>query len=241
MRAIYQPAGRAGEYSPLACNLYMTCSHGCRYCYVPQTIKKTKEQFFVSAPARPGILDALDKDARRMALFGEIDKEVLFCFTCDPFQSLEDGIAESALQIMAQHKIPFVTLTKSGTKAIHLLKHYSPRDAFAVSLTLHNPDWSKKWEPSAALPQDRLDGLRAAHEAGIRTWASMEPVINAAESLAVIEAALPFTDHFKIGAISGVPTVVQAVNWKRFHDEAIKMITRAGRTYYIKHDLETLT
>ena len=33
MNVIYEPKGRAREYSELACNLYRGCTHGCRYCY----------------------------------------------------------------------------------------------------------------------------------------------------------------------------------------------------------------
>jgi DNA repair photolyase len=32
---IYEPKGKAGEYAPLALNLYAGCSHGCTYCFAP--------------------------------------------------------------------------------------------------------------------------------------------------------------------------------------------------------------
>ena len=31
---IYEPAGRAREYSPLALNYFKGCTHNCAYCYV---------------------------------------------------------------------------------------------------------------------------------------------------------------------------------------------------------------
>jgi len=31
---IYAPAGKAGEYAPLAANPYKGCGHCCSYCYV---------------------------------------------------------------------------------------------------------------------------------------------------------------------------------------------------------------
>ncbi|MCL2434964.1 MAG: hypothetical protein FWD09_02345 [Lentimicrobiaceae bacterium] len=32
-KAIYNPSGKAGEYSYWACNFYTGCSNGCQYCY----------------------------------------------------------------------------------------------------------------------------------------------------------------------------------------------------------------
>jgi DNA repair photolyase len=38
MSLIYSPKGKAGEYSPLAVNIYNGCNHGCFYCYVPKIL-----------------------------------------------------------------------------------------------------------------------------------------------------------------------------------------------------------
>ena len=32
-KAIYQPKGKAAEYSPWACNFFTGCSNDCSYCY----------------------------------------------------------------------------------------------------------------------------------------------------------------------------------------------------------------
>lgn len=32
-KAIYNPKGKAGEYSEWACNFYTGCSNNCQYCY----------------------------------------------------------------------------------------------------------------------------------------------------------------------------------------------------------------
>ena len=33
-KAIYNPKGKAAEYSKWACNFYTGCSNGCTYCYL---------------------------------------------------------------------------------------------------------------------------------------------------------------------------------------------------------------
>lgn len=37
-KAIYNPSGKAGEYSRWACNFYTGCSNGCDYCYCKKGI-----------------------------------------------------------------------------------------------------------------------------------------------------------------------------------------------------------
>ena len=46
---------------------------------------------------------------------------------------------------------------------------YGPNDKFGVTLTFDNPEDSRKWEPAAALPADRIAALKEAHNRGIQT------------------------------------------------------------------------
>ena len=55
MRVVYEPKGRAREYSELACNLYRGCVHGCRYCYAPACMRTTGEKWHARAEARPKV------------------------------------------------------------------------------------------------------------------------------------------------------------------------------------------
>ena len=41
MPIIYEPRGKAAEYSPLAANLYAGCGHGWLYCYAPAATYET--------------------------------------------------------------------------------------------------------------------------------------------------------------------------------------------------------
>ena len=87
MKAIYEPRGKAREYSPLACNLYKGCSHGCVYCYAPSATYTDKEKFHSEVCPRNGILNAVEKDAASL----EGDKrDILLCFTTDPYQPIEE-------------------------------------------------------------------------------------------------------------------------------------------------------
>jgi DNA repair photolyase len=63
MNVVYEPRGRAREYSGLACNLYRGCTHGCRYCYAPACMRTTGEKWHAIAEPRTDILKLLNVGA----------------------------------------------------------------------------------------------------------------------------------------------------------------------------------
>ena len=94
-------------------------------------------------------------------------------------------------------------------------------------------DW---WEPGARTFPDRLLALHALHDYGIQTWASIEPVIDPAESLAVIGESLPHVDAYKVGRWNH-DARANAIDWPAFGRAAVEMIRAAGKRLYVKADL----
>jgi DNA repair photolyase len=43
MTIIYEPTGKAREYSPLAANLYSGCDHNCDFCFVPSIMSRFRK------------------------------------------------------------------------------------------------------------------------------------------------------------------------------------------------------
>jgi len=234
MSVIYEPKGRALEYSWLACNLFSGCVHGCAYCYVPNALHKTTKEFHANATPRRAILEELRKDCIK---FAGTKKRLLLCFTCDPYppRDMEMGITREALLILREHKIPFQILTKAGTRALRDFDLYGPNDAFATTLTyLQDDGKSLEIEPGAALPSDRIRAIRAAKKQGLTTWVSLEPVLDPDESLMCIEETHKIVDLYKIGKLNHRSS---DTDWRQFGTDAIRLCESYGVPYYVKTDL----
>jgi DNA repair photolyase len=233
---IYETAGRAREYRELACNLHIGCSHGCKYCYGPSALQRTRESFAHVQP-RKDILAKLTKDAIGYGKAGE-KRQVLFCFATDPYchEDVEDGLTRQAIQICHQHGLGICTLTKGGTRSLRDLDLFGSGDDYACSLTFLDPAKSLEWEPGAALPADRIEALSTFHTAGIRTWVSLEPVIDPEATLEIIRQTAPIVDQFKIGPLNHSP-LAKAVDWRAFAYQAKSLLESLGCQYYFKADL----
>lgn len=233
---IYQPSGKAREYSPLAVNLYKGCGHGCAYCYVPNVIKITRDEFDNRVEvSKRGIAD-LEKSAKQYA---GTDKQVLMSFTTDPYNDLnnEMKLTREALKIFLKYKIPVAILSKGGKKVLQdmdIIKQFGKHIKVGASLTLIDPVESKKWERNAALPEERIEMLQTFHLAGIRTWVSFEPVIDPIQTLKLIDITESFVDEFQVGRLNHVKS---SVNWKEFLRTAVAKLQFYEKEFYIKQEL----
>ncbi len=253
MSIIYETSGRAREYFELAANLYTGCEHACRYCYGADVTRKDPKKFFGPAvPRKTGghgpiepILVELEGDATRLARKKET-RHILLSFVTDPYQPAEEEfqLTRRAIHILHDWDLAVAILTKGGFRATRDFDLLTKDDCFGVSLTFLDPRRSRIWEPGAALPIDRMKSLEDAHARGIPTWVSLEPVIDPAESLALIEATAKFVDVFKVGTLNysnklppELQDQVRGIDWKNFARNAVIMLDSLGANYYIKKDL----
>lgn len=238
MRVIYEPKGKAREYSPLALNLYIGCSNGCRYCYVPRYCRLKKEEFRNNISVRKNILRKIELDALELQI-EKNTKPILMCFTCDPYQRIEliKQITRQAIEILNKYNQNFQILTKNGNLAKRDFDLYKKKDTYAVTLTFDNKKQSKIIEPEADTPQNRIKSLKEAHKLGIETWVSLEPVILPSQSLNLIDLTYEFVDLYKVGKLNGYPKIESKINWREFGKKAIDKLKRYNKEFYIKKDL----
>lgn len=238
MQTIYEPKGRAQEYSSLAVNLYRGCGHGCQYCYAPQTLKIARKEFYYSPAPRKDIIAELKK---KLEVFSTPDRYILLSFTSDPYQPLDQElkITRQAIELLKLKGCKIEILTKAGLNATRDFDLLDPAvDKMGTTLTFApgHEDEAWKWEPHATLPTDRIPFLFAAKNRGFQTWVSLEPVIDPAQSLRLIDITHEYVDYFKVGILNH-HVHAKTIDWKRFGNDAVEKLTKYGKEFMLKDDL----
>ena len=238
MNAIYVPSGKAAEYAELSCSLRLTCGHRCAYCFAPAILHKSKEDFHVAGPPRSGILEALERDCKRMAE-AQDSRRILLAFIGDVYapEEQDDLATRHALKIIAAHGLNASVLTKGGTRSWR--DSDIMRDAgiwFGTTLTCGNNDSSVVWEPGAQLPRDRKQAIANMHKKGIFTWVSLEPILYPEDSLHFISKLAEHVDYWHVGRLNYHPHA-KKIDWPDFAEQAWQALTAVGADFRFKDGL----
>lgn len=236
MPLIYEPKGKAREYSPLAVNLYSGCGHKCSYCYVPKVLRMERIDFDTKVNAKKDVISKLKKE---LPLYRNSRKQVFMSFSTDPYNPIdvEMKLTREALKLFLDYQIPVSILTKSGLKALRdldIIQKFGKHIKIGASLTYDNDKDSGRIENGAALPGERLEMLKSFHEAGIITWASFEPIIHPAQTLNLIKKGLAFIDEFQIGKLADDKRII---DWNIFLQQAVDILRTGNKKFYIKETL----
>ncbi|HSQ92667.1 MAG TPA: radical SAM protein [Methanoregula sp.] len=169
---------------PWVINPYTGCQHGCTYCYARFMKRVTghKEPWggFVDVKVNaPALLRHEIRKKKR--------GKVWVSGVCDPYQPLEATycLTRQCLEILALNSWPVIIQTRSPLVLRDMDIFTSARD-FEVGLSITTADDSIRilFEPDAPPIPDRLHALEILHNAGIRTYAMVAPVLPGAEGLA---------------------------------------------------------
>jgi DNA repair photolyase len=210
-KAIYNPSGKAGEYSYWACNFYVGCSNGCTYCYLRKGVlahamggdtPTLKNCFRDEAHA----LEIFEKELK--ANLPELQKHGLFfSFSTDPMLPTTSRLTICAADLATWYGVSCIILTKEARWVLCHKDDFSMFGfwgvqkrcvAFGFTLTGHD-----ELEPNASTNAERIEAMRQLHNNGFKTWASIEPVIDFDSSLDMIIRTRCFCDLYKIGLESG--------------------------------------
>ncbi len=105
---------------------------------------------------------------------------------CDPYQPLEAKyrLSRRCLEILKEHHWPFIVQTRSPL-VLRDIDIFKKATDFEIGFTVTTADDRiRKWfEPSAPPIGERLKALKVLHQAGIRTYAMIAPILPGAESL----------------------------------------------------------
>lgn len=229
-KPIYKPKGKAGEYGDYAINIYDSCNHGCTYCYArPMAARFGRPWGDVPKP-REGIVEV----AKNQLAHGHIKGQLIhLCFTCDPYPAeIDTTTTREIIQAIKASGNHVQILTKGGDRAQRDFDLLDNGDAFGVTISGDDEHMLNN-EPMAAGLYERLNSLKRAHELGIKTWVSFEPVYIPSKVYLYIMIA-EYIDLYKIGKLNHHPS---DINWGAFGRECERLCMLHGRNYYIKDDL----
>ncbi len=231
---IYETSGRAKEYYPLGVHVYEGCTHGCTYCYNTTSAMSKRTGFYGAHLPGGDYIKELEASADRWAGKGQ---RAMLSFTCDPYQPLDDEykLTRQALLVLKARRFPVAILTKGGKRSLRDFDLLEATDEYGITLTVGITN-ALKFEPGSAPPDERIQVLQQAKEAGLRTWVSFEPVLYPAETLKFIELVAPFTDIIRVGKLNHIPPPAP-VMWGEFCWQALNLLKKLNATYYLKKDL----
>lgn len=236
---IYIPSGRAKEYGDYALNIFNGCPHFCDYCFAPNVIKKTKQDFHNCVEPRKDIVAETKKYLDKHT---EIKgKHIHLCFTCDPFPtnySKYFNVTEDIIKIIHEsgNYVQILTKGRISNNAVDML---TKNDIVGITISCCD-SVALKVEPNAILPSERLQMLREIKEiVGCKTFISCEPVLEDWIIYDLIKTA-DCVDQFKIGKLNYHKLQewdLQDINWKKFGIECETLCKKYNRNYYIKESL----
>ena len=210
-KAIYKPKGKAGEYSEWACNIFTGCSNDCDYCYCKKGLlssfwtdsPKLKKCFKSEEAALITLAKELEANQKELRLKG-----LFFSFTTDPLVKATRHLHTECFLLCMKYGIRVSFLTKDATfvddpeffinKGILNDATLSNWLDFGFTLTGHN-----ELEPYASTNEQRIAAMKKLSVRGYNTFASIEPVVDAAASMSMIEQTRGYCDLYKIGLMSG--------------------------------------
>ncbi len=191
-------------------NLSRGCAHGCAFCYAQwialQQQRTLQERGIHDLKMQWGeymFPRVFDENRFRSSLFRamrtpaselswDAPRAVMFCTTCDPFQTSRDENAATRSAQNAQLEFLFVQamemirdessllvriLTRSPLARNHfeLMSTFGDRLLFGMSIPTLNDRIARKYEPHAPGVKKRLETLRLAKESGLNIYLAAAP------------------------------------------------------------------
>lgn len=168
---------------PYTINPYIGCQHGCSYCYARymRRFSGHREPWGQFVDVKINAPDLLAKEITRKK-----PGKVWISGVCDPYQPLEAQykLTRQCLEILAHNHWPVVIQTRSPLvlRDIDVLKNGKDFEV-GLSITTADENIRKIFEPFAPPIMDRVNALEELHQAGIRTYAMIAPMLPGAEHL----------------------------------------------------------
>lgn len=158
-------------------NPYVGCQHGCSYCYASFMKRFTghHEPWGGFVDIKMNAPDSLRRQLKRVR-----QGTVIVGTVTDPYQPLEKEyrITRDCMKAFADSSLTVDILTRSGlaTRDIDIFRQL-PGLEVGFSIATDREDIKAVFEPFSPSIRSRIEALQAIHDAGIRTYAFIGPML----------------------------------------------------------------
>ena len=232
------------EYGDYTINHVQGCAHGCKFpCYAMMMAKRFGKAKTYEEWCEPKLvenaLEILDKEIPKLK---DKIKSVHLCFSTDPFMYGYDEVSQMSIAIIKKLNVAGIKCTAltKGILPIELAT-LSSENEYGITLVSLDEVFRQEMEPNSAPYQERIDALRILHNAGCKTWVSMEPYPTPnfiEQDLNEILEAISFCDKIIFGRLNYNKKVSEYKDHKAYFNELAEQVIKYCKTnrkqYHIK-------
>ena len=164
-------------------NPYSGCAHSCSYCYARFMKRFTghKEPWGEFVDVKVNAPDLLAKEIRK-----KTPGRVWVSGVCDPYQPVEARyrLTRQCIAVITEAGWPLTVQTRSPLVVRDLdILTSSPDVEVGLSVTTADDAVRKLFEPRAPAIEARIEAVGRLHEAGVKTFVMIAPLLPGAEDL----------------------------------------------------------
>lgn len=218
------------EYGDYTINHVQGCSHGCKYpCYAMMIAKRFGKVKSYEEWCEPKLVsNALELLKKEIPKYREKIESVHLCFTTDPFMYGYEDVRDMSIKLIKElndNQIKCTALTK-GILPIQL-KNYSKKNEYGITLISLDEDFRRQMEPNSSPYIERVKALKDLHDAGCKTWVSIEPyptpnIIQ--QELSEILEMIGFVDKIIFGRMNYSKEITIYKNRKEYFNEMAEKV-----------------
>ena len=183
------------DYATDQITVYKTCPYGCRYCFWRVPLFRSRLRRMQPKPIQEAMKYSRMKN-----------RVIVISFTTDPYPPQEEHqrLTRRVLEILSHsywNKI--MILTKNPKLALRDLDIMLAHGRMWLGSTVIHLNDTNMLEPNAPPVSSRLEALRKAHEEGVTTWLSIEPIIPPITNVKeIVKKTHGYVDFYVLGAFN---------------------------------------
>lgn len=234
------------EYADYCLNHVEGCSHGCRYpCYAMMMKRRCgiikNYQDWIKPKIVANALELLDREIPK---YKKNINFVHLCFSTDPFMYQQPEVIDLTLKIIERLNKDYIKCTVL-TKGIYpknlINKKYDLNNEYGITLVSLNNRFKKVFEPYSSPFEERIEALQFLHDAGLKTWVSMEPYPTpnlVTQDLKFILSKISFVNKIIFGKLNYNTKSSQFIDSDEFYNNCAQIVSSFCKKNEIEYHIK---